>query len=99
MNLGTVDGRSCAPSLRAALAAVLAGQERYGHVVDGRFKGGHITRHFGRPEAGVHAVQLEMCWRAYLDETAPSRWDGARAAEVTPLLRALVQTLLDWRPR
>jgi len=98
MNLGTVGGTSCAPSLRDALAAVLAAQADYGHVVDGRFKGGHITRQYGRPSRGVHAVQLEMCWRAYMDETPPYRWHEERAAEVTPLLRRLVQAMLQWRP-
>jgi N-formylglutamate deformylase len=98
MNLGTVGGTSCAPALRDALAAVLAAQARYSHVVDGRFKGGHITRQYGRPAQGLHAVQLEMCWRAYMVETPPYRWNEARAAEVTPLLRRLVQAMLDWRP-
>ncbi len=98
MNLGTVDGSSCAPALRDALAAVFAAQDRYSHVVDGRFKGGHITRHYGNPEQGVHAVQLEMCWRAYMDETPPYRWSDGRAAEVTPLLSELVQAMLRWRP-
>jgi N-formylglutamate deformylase len=98
MNLGTVGGTSCAPALRDALAAVLAAQPAYSHVVDGRFKGGHITREQGRPAQGLHAVQLEMCWRAYMDETPPYRWHDARAAEVTPLLRRLVQAMLDWRP-
>lgn len=97
LNLGTVDGAACAPSLRDALAAVLAAQGRYTHVVDGRFKGGHITREYGRPADGVHAVQLEMCWRAYMDET-PVRWNDARAAAVTPLLAQLVTTMRDWRP-
>ena len=99
MNLGTVDGNSCAPSLRNALAAVFAAQDRYEHVVDGRFKGGHITRCFGRPAEGWHGVQLEMCWRAYMNEAPPYRWDDARAAEVTPLLTRLVRTMIDWRPR
>jgi N-formylglutamate deformylase len=98
MNLGTVGGTSCAPSLRNALAAVFAAQSGYSHVVDGRFKGGNITRHFGRPHEGVHAAQLEMCWRAYMEETPPPRWSDQRAAEVTPLLRQLVQTMLAWRP-
>jgi N-formylglutamate deformylase len=97
LNLGTADGAACAPALRDALAAVLAAQGRYTHVVDGRFKGGHITRQYGQPADGVHAVQLEMCWRAYMDET-PARWNDARAAEVTPLLTQLVTTLRDWRP-
>lgn len=98
LNLGTAGGASCAPALREALAAVLAKHDRYSHVVDGRFKGGHITRHFGRPGDGVHAVQLEMCWRAYMDED-PAQWNDATAAEVTPLLRELVQTMAGWRPR
>jgi N-formylglutamate deformylase len=98
MNLGTVGGTSCAPSLRDALCAVLAAQHDFSHVVDGRFKGGHITREYGRPLQGFHAVQLEMCWRAYMDETPPWRWHPTRVAEVTPLLRRLVQALLDWRP-
>jgi N-formylglutamate deformylase len=97
LNLGTAGGASCAPALRDALAAVLAAQAAYSHVVDGRFMGGHITRSYGRPQDGVHAVQLEMCWRAYMDETPP-RWNDERAAEVTPLLRALVEAMLGFRP-
>jgi len=97
LNLGTAAGRSCAGGLRAALAALLAGQRRYSHVVDGRFQGGHITRHFGRPGEAWHAVQLEMCWRCYMEE-APVRWQPARAAEATALLRAMVLAMRDWRP-
>jgi N-formylglutamate deformylase len=97
LNLGTVDGRSCAPSLRQALIATMAAQQHFTHVTDGRFKGGHITRHYGRPQDGVHAVQLEMCWRTYMDEGPPPAWSDARAAAVTPLLRRLVQRLIDWR--
>ena len=97
MNIGTVDGESCAPGLRAAVQAVFTAQDEYSHVMDGRFKGGHITREYGRPASGVHAVQLEMCWRAYMDE-CPAAWNASRAAAVRPLLQHLVQTLLDWRP-
>ena len=98
LNLGTVDGASCAPALRDALARVLAGQDRYGHVVDGRFKGGYITRHYGRPARHVHAVQLEMIWECYMDEAPPYAYREDRAAEVTPLLRALLTTMRDWKP-
>jgi N-formylglutamate deformylase len=98
LNLGTAEGRSCAPSMRAALAAVLANQTTFTQVVDGRFKGGHITRHYGQPGEGVHAVQLEMCWSTYMAETPPFRVDPARTATLEPVLRALLQTLLDWRP-
>ena len=98
MNLGTAEGMSCAPELRERLVAVFAGQSAYSHVVDGRFKGGHITRRFGQPQDSVHAVQLEMSWRAYMEETAPYRWHAERAAAVTPLLRALVLAMIEWRP-
>ena len=99
LNLGTANGTSCAPALRDALAAVLATSSRYGHVVDGRFKGGHITRHYGRPAERVHAVQLEMCWSCYIaDESAPRQWDDAQADGVRPLLRRLLETAIAWRP-
>ena len=98
MNLGTVGGGSCAATLRDALAGVFGAQADFSHVVDGRFKGGHITRRFGQPQHGIHAVQLEMCWRAYMDESRPYRWHPERAARVTPLLRALVQVMLNWQP-
>jgi N-formylglutamate deformylase len=98
LNLGTVEGRSCAPALRAAVYRVFDQQSAYTHVLDGRFKGGHITRHFGRPEDGVHAVQLEMAWRAYMDEAAPYALHEAKAAAITPLLREMVQTMIAWRP-
>ena len=98
LNLGTVEGRSCAPSLRAAVYAVCQRQSGYTHVLDGRFKGGHITRHFGQPLTGIHAVQLEMAWRAYMDEQPPYAWHAAKAAAITPLLRELVQVMIDWRP-
>jgi len=99
MNLGTAEGTSCAPALREQLAGLFAAQQAYSHVVDGRFKGGQITRQYGRPAEGVHAVQLEMSWRAYMEESPPYRWHEARAAAVTPLLRRLVQAMIDWRPR
>ena len=98
LNLGTASGSSCAASLRTQLAAVLAGQAQFSHVVDGRFKGGYITRHYGHPAQQVHAVQLEMCWRCYLDEERPQAWQADRAAAVAPLLQTLVQTLIGWQP-
>jgi N-formylglutamate deformylase len=97
LNLGTVNGGSCASSLRSALARVLAGQSRFTQVVDGRFKGGHTTRHYGDPGREVHAIQLEMCWRCYLQESAPQAWDTERAEGVLPVLRQLIETMLAWR--
>jgi N-formylglutamate deformylase len=98
LNLGTANGASCAPGLRAALSEKLASQSRYTQVVDGRFKGGYITRQYGRPAEGVHAVQMEMGWHCYMHEASSERIDPARAAEVTPVLHGLLQTMLDWTP-
>jgi N-formylglutamate deformylase len=99
LNLGTASGSSAAPTLRDALAKVLQGQSDYTQVVDGRFKGGHITRHYGRPTDHVHAIQLEMCWRCYMQEEPPFVLDAKRVAGITPVLKALVQTMIDWRPQ
>jgi N-formylglutamate deformylase len=98
LNLGTAKGASCAPRLRAALMQVLAAQQSYTQVTDGRFKGGYITRRYGQPQAGVHAVQLEMCWSTYMDEAPPYEVDPQRAERLQPVLRALLQAALAWRP-
>lgn len=96
LNLGTASGQSCAPTLRDALTQVLAEGSRYSFVVDGRFRGGYITRHYGRPEAGVHAVQLEMCWSCYMQELAPYILDESRAVYLRPVLREVAATMLFW---
>ena len=98
LNLGTAAGASCAPMLRAALMEVLAKQQGFSHVTDGRFKGGHITRHYGQPAKGVHAIQLEMCWSCYMKEEPPYVIDPERAKRLTPVLRELLQATLDWKP-
>ena len=69
LNFGSADGRSCAPALQdglrdvlqRSLAGMAQAREPFTFVFNGRFKGGHITRAYGRPEQGVHAIQLEMC--------------------------------------
>ena len=98
LNLGTADGQSCAPGLRDAVAAVCAAQTTYSHVVDGRFKGGYITRQYGRPADDIHVVQLEMCWRCYMEEHPPYAWNATIAGQVQPLLKQLLQAMIDWRP-
>jgi len=98
LNLGTASGAACAPSLREKLAEVLHAQRDFTVAVDGRFKGGHITRHYGRPAERIHAVQLEQCWSSYMRETPPFAWDAAQTARVQPLLRRLLQAMLAWTP-
>jgi len=71
---------------------------RFTSIVNGRFKGGWITRRYGRPVEGVHALQLEIAQSAYMDESPPWPWDAARAAPLEALLRSLVAALSAWRP-
>ena len=97
MNLGTADGGSCDPAL-SSLAAGIVGSSRFTHVVDGRFKGGYITRHYGKPPSGTHALQLEMAQSAYMQEGPPFAWDPQRARDVMSLLERLVIALGEWRP-
>lgn len=90
LNVGTAEGASCDPALQAKLQSVLEGQSRYSFVVNGRFKGGYITRHYGRPEAGVQAVQLELAQLNYMDEDSFAYDEGKAAAlqqTIEPLLR------------
>ncbi|HEX2542418.1 MAG TPA: N-formylglutamate deformylase [Caldimonas sp.] len=98
LNLGTANGASCAPDLRARLMGVLEAQSEFTHVTDGRFKGGYITREYGRPDAGVHALQLEMCWSCYMAEAPPYEVEEARSRRLAPLLRRLLETAVHWRP-
>ena len=93
MNLGTAGGPSCSPALQQRLEAVLAGQEEFDSVVNGRFKGGHITRHYGDPASGIEAVQMETSQRAYMDE-ASFAYDEAKAARAQALIRRLLETTL-----
>jgi N-formylglutamate deformylase len=93
LNLGTAGGASCAPALQARLETVLAAQGDYDWVANGRFKGGHITRHYGRPAEGVDAVQLEISQRNYMDEDSFA-WDEALAQRLQTVLRALLETAL-----
>jgi N-formylglutamate deformylase len=92
-NLGTAGGASCAPALRDALAGELATFDERTHAIDGRFKGGWITRHYGRPHDGVHAVQLELAQCIYMNEDSFA-WDEDLAArvqrEIGRLLRACI---------
>lgn len=95
-NLGTAGGSSCSRALQDALTNALrerANGDAYSHVVNGRFKGGYITRHYGRPETGIEAVQLELAQYTYMDEDS-FEYLPERAAPVQSVIRALLETCL-----
>ncbi len=93
LNLGTAGGGSCSSALQQRLEAVLAAQDAHDFVVNGRFKGGYITRQYGDPAAGVDAVQLEISQRIYMDE-ASFEYDQASAVRTQVVLRELLVQML-----
>ena len=96
LNFGTANGTTCAPEMEAAIVGVAQAQDQFTVAVNGRFKGGHITRHYGQPDLNVHAIQLEMCQCLYMDESAPFAYRPDVAARVQPLLQQLTQAAADW---
>lgn len=92
LNFGTAAETSAGPGLAAALMQVAGGQADYSAVLNARFTGGYITRHYGDPAAHVHAVQLELSQATYMDQNPPYAFDEALAARIRPLLRRLIET-------
>ena len=91
LNIGTSSGTTCAPAMEAAVRQQLENCS-YSWAVNGRFKGGYITRQYGAPERNVHAIQLEMCQSTYMDETHPYGWREDLASKVEPVVASLVKT-------
>ncbi len=96
LNFGTAGGTTCDAGMQQAVVGLAEAQDQFTVAVNGRFKGGHITRHYGQPHLDVHAIQLEMCQYLYMDEQAPYAYRPDLAARVQPLLRRLTGAALDW---
>ncbi len=95
-NIGTNEGRTCAPEMEAAVVRLCESAQGFTSILNGRFKGGWTTRHYGRPEAGVHAIQMELAQSTHLaTEAPPFAYDEGKAARLRPHLRAVLQTLAD----
>ncbi len=93
LNIGTNGGASCDDALEEAVNAV-AGASDYSSVLNGRFRGGYITRHYGDPGSGFHAVQLEISQRVYMDEQT-RMYDAEKALHLRATLRAMLRAYLD----
>ena len=92
LNLGTWDYRSCDAVIAEAVMAQ-AEASPYDAVSNGRFKGGHITRQYGCPDANTHAMQLELAQRAYMNE-ATLEFDKEKASRLRDTLNRLLETFM-----
>ena len=93
LNLGTFDGKSCDTDIIEAVFES-AKQSDFSTVLNARFKGGYITRHYGAPKKGVHAIQLEMAQAIYMDEAPPFTFRPDRATKVTTAIRNMIKATL-----
>ena len=89
INFGTNAGRSCSPTVIEAATEALEGHD-FTYVVDGRFKGGWITRNYGQPDDGIHALQIELAQAAYMDEAAPRDFDPMFAQPLRDALKDIL---------
>jgi N-formylglutamate deformylase len=95
LNIGTASGASADATVAQAVQGACVQQGGYSHVLNGRFKGGFITRHYGAPQEKIHAVQLEMCQSTYMQEHRPFAFDAGRAAGVRPVIRAMMSQAMQ----
>jgi N-formylglutamate deformylase len=96
LNIGTNSGSACAPAMQQAVEKALATQSQYTVAVNQRFKGGYITRAYGNPAEDCHALQLELSQLTYMQESSPFTYLPEHAAQVQPLLKKLLETVLEW---
>jgi formiminoglutamase len=95
-NLGSFNGASCDLELAERLEATCAAATNYSHVLNGRFKGGHITRHYGDPATNIHAVQLELAQSTYMEEFVPFHYRPDLAEPTRVVLRELLEGMIAW---
>jgi N-formylglutamate deformylase len=95
LNFGTAAGASCAPGIETAVFEEARRAAGYSAVLNGRFKGGYITRAYGRPGDRVHAIQLELSQRTYMNEPPPFDFREDLAGRLRPVLRRFLETFLS----
>ena len=98
-NIGTNGGVTCDPTIEEAALDTCGRAQGFTYVLNGRFKGGWTTRHYGRPCEGLHAIQMEITQRQYMDEYAPWNWREERAQKVRAVLKSLFAELNTLAPQ
>lgn len=96
LNLGTADGTTCCPALRQAIVDAMASQSDLTVTIDGRFKGGFITRNYGQPKKNIHAYQIEHSTAIYMDEMPNFAWNEEKAAASRPILKDVFKAVMHW---
>lgn len=97
-NIGTNNGTTCAPALERSVLRICQSAQSYTSVLNGRFKGGWTTRHYGRPMDGIHAIQMELAQSTYMRQAPPWSYDAPRADALRAHLIQILTTLQNWRP-
>jgi N-formylglutamate amidohydrolase len=95
LNLGTHSGQSCTEALQTRVGGCLQ-RFAYPYAINGRFKGGWITRNYGRPDDNVHALQMEIAQHAYMDEAPVCAWHEERAQALQHVLKNVLEMVIDW---
>jgi len=96
-NVGTNGGATCDPRLEKTVTDICKNAQGYTNVLNGRFKGGWTTRHYGQPETGVHALQMELSQKTYMDETPPWTYQPSHARNVRRVLRDVLGSIAHFR--
>jgi formiminoglutamase len=105
LNIGTDNGRTAGKDLVRDVEAC-CGRSKFSHVTNGRFRGGWTTRHYGDPANGIHAIQMELACRTYMDEPPyvtsnnwPSAFDEARADDARALVKDILVSCANYARR
>lgn len=99
-NIGTNNGTTCDAAIERSVVDICAAAQGYTSILNGRFKGGWTTRYYGRPDRDIHAIQMELAQSTYLRvEEPPWELDPDRSARLRVVLEAVLNALLEWRPR
>ena len=97
-NIGTNSGATCAPDIESKISEMCEKSDNYSTILNGRFKGGWTTRHYGQPAYGIHAIQMQLAQSTYMHEAPPWTYDTDRASRLRTHLKTLLETLSNWRP-